>query len=136
MRSHGIKGFPDPSANGSINIGATAQVGSGGGNNSNLNPESPTYQAANQACKSLLPGGSLSGGQLPQNVAAGVKLAACMRSHGFPAFPDPTSQNVFNIPSGIDMSSAAYEAAFSTCQSKAMDHGARFSQQLGGPGAS
>lgn len=137
MRSHGIKDFPDPSGNGSLSVGASAQAGSGGNNNSDLNPDSPAYQAANQACRSLLPGGSLPAGQLAQAVAAGVKLAACMRSHGFPSFPDPTSQNIFNIPSGIDMSSAAYESAFSTCQSKAMDHDARFDQQLGNaPGTS
>lgn len=137
MRSHGIKDFPDPGANGSLSVGASAQAGSGGNGNSDLNPDSPAYQAANQACRSLLPGGSVSGGQLAQHVAAGVKLAACMRSHGFPSFPDPTSQNVFNIPGGIDTNSAAYQSALSTCQSKYTDSGARYSQHLGnGPGAS
>lgn len=136
MRSHGIKDYPDPDNNGSVNIGATAQAGSGGSNNSDLNPASPAYQAANQACRSLLPSGSLSGGQLAQHVAAGVQLATCMRSHGFPSFPDPTSQNVFNIPGGIDTNSAAYQSALSTCQSKYRDSGARYSQHLGnGPGA-
>jgi hypothetical protein len=135
MRSHGITDYPDPSGAGnSISIGSSAQAGSGGGNNSDLNPDSPAYQAASQACRSLAPGGSVSAGQLVQDVAAGVKLATCMRAHGFPSFPDPTSQNIFNIPSSIDMNSSEYESAISTCQSKAIDRGARFSQNLGGPG--
>jgi hypothetical protein len=136
MRSHGIKDYPDPNSNGSGNIGSSAKAGSGGHDNSDLNPDSPVYQAANQACRSLLPSGSLSGGQLAAHVAAGVQLAACMRSHGFPSFPDPTSQNVFNIPAGIDTNSATYQSAVSTCQSKYRDSGARYSQHLGsGPGA-
>jgi hypothetical protein len=135
MRSHGIKDYPDPGASGDISVGSSAQAGSGGNGNSDMSPNSPAYQAANQACRSLL-GGSVSGRQPTQNVAAGVKLAACMRSHSFPSFPDPTSQNVFNIPAGIDMNSAAYQSAFSTCQSKYRVSGARYSQRLGnGPGA-
>jgi hypothetical protein len=136
MRGHGIKDFPDPGAGGDISVGASAQAGIGGSGNSDLNPNNPAYQAANQACRSLLPGGSLSGARPAESVAAGVKLAACMRSHGFPSFPDPTSQNVFNVPAGIDMNSAAYQSAFSTCQSKYRVSGARYSQRLGnGPGA-
>jgi len=135
MRSHGVTNYPDPSSNGSNNVGASATAGSGG-NNSGMDPNSPTYQAATRACRSLLPGGSLAPGQLAQDVNAGVKLARCMRAHGFASFPDPTSQNVFNIPSGIDVNSAPYQSAKGTCQAKAMDHGARFSQRLGNaPGA-
>ena len=137
MRRHGIKDYPDPAASGGLSAGATAQASSGGSDNSDLNPNSPGYQAATQACRSLLPGGSLPAGQLTQHVAAGVKLAGCMRSHGFPSFPDPTGQNVFNIPGGIDMNSAAYQSALSACQSKYRDSGAKYSQHLGnGPGAS
>lgn len=46
MRSHGISGYPDPSSNGGL------QPLSGKGD---LNPNNPQFQAANNACKSLLP---------------------------------------------------------------------------------
>jgi hypothetical protein len=46
MRSHGVTNFPDPNANGGFMIGA----------NNGLNPGSPQYQHAQQACQKYLPG--------------------------------------------------------------------------------
>lgn len=53
MRSHGVPNFPDPSApsNGGP-IGFTIT------NGSDINPQSATYQKANQACQSVAPGGA------------------------------------------------------------------------------
>jgi hypothetical protein len=52
MRKHGVKDFPDPTfSGGGVNIGI--HVGSG---SSDLNPNSPVFQKAQQACGSLLPG--------------------------------------------------------------------------------
>ena len=44
MRSHGVTDFPDPTSHGLVLSG-------------NLDPSSAQFQAANQACKSDLPGG-------------------------------------------------------------------------------
>jgi hypothetical protein len=47
-----------------------------------------------------------------------LKGAACMRSHGFPAFPDPTFANntvTFNIPSNIDANSSQAKSAEAIC---------------------
>ena len=49
MRAHGITDFPDPSAQGGIALS--------GGPGSDLNPSSPQFKAADNACKSLLPNG-------------------------------------------------------------------------------
>lgn len=50
MRKHGVPDFPDPTfTNGSLTVKITAQPGS------DLNPNSPTFQAAQQACQGLLP---------------------------------------------------------------------------------
>jgi hypothetical protein len=59
MRSHGIKDFPDPNFSGG---GIRIQLN--GGPNSDVNPSSPLFQHAQQACASLLPGraGGLVGG--------------------------------------------------------------------------
>jgi len=56
MRSHGVSDFPDPQfgSGGSIRISLHASSGSGGG--SDLNPNSPIFQKAQQTCGSLLPG--------------------------------------------------------------------------------
>jgi hypothetical protein len=53
MRAHGIPNFPDPSvqANGSgVAVTIRLHAGSGG-----IDPHSPQFQAAQQACRSILP---------------------------------------------------------------------------------
>ncbi|MGH3276124.1 MAG: hypothetical protein ACRDNZ_17585, partial [Streptosporangiaceae bacterium] len=112
MRSHGVKNFPDP-VNGGFSF-------SGVGPHS-VDPGSPAFQAAKAACIHLVPGEAQRLTVTAQELAAGDKLAACMRSHGFPAFPDPTSQNVFDVPKRINIALPSYQSAFRTCQSQAHD---------------
>jgi hypothetical protein len=52
MRSKGIKNFPDPKFSGG---GAQLSLPKG------LNPNSPQFKAAEQACKTLLPNGGPGG---------------------------------------------------------------------------
>jgi hypothetical protein len=63
------------------------------------------------------PGGQF---EIGMNVGAkdGPKFSACMRKHGVPSFPDPNSQGVITIHSGmgIDPSSPAFQSARSTCE--------------------
>src|SRR4051794_9194525 len=47
MRQHGVKSFPDPDANGGIRI----EAGPGTG----LDPQSPTFKSAQEACKKYQP---------------------------------------------------------------------------------
>jgi hypothetical protein len=49
MRAHGIKDFPDPNSQGQMAIR--------GGLGSDLDPNSPPFQAAQKACQSVMPGG-------------------------------------------------------------------------------
>jgi hypothetical protein len=82
MRSHGVPNFPDPSAGGGIQIGSS----------SGINPKSPAFQSAQNACAKLMPGGGpLRGKALESRRLALLKLAQCMRNHGVPTFPDPTA---------------------------------------------
>jgi hypothetical protein len=53
MRAHGVRDFPDPSANG----GLTIQAGPG----SDLGPDNPTFVAAQKACQPIL--GPMQGGE-------------------------------------------------------------------------
>lgn len=57
MRAHGVPDFPDPktSANGGISITLN------GGPGSDLDPNSPTFQKAQQTCGHYLPGGGPKG---------------------------------------------------------------------------
>ena len=109
MRSHGIKDFPDPVANPG-GQGGSFEINGGPG--SDLNHNDPRFQAANQACQSLMP---QPGVPSAQRVAALVKLAACMRSHGFPSFPDPDSSGALDS-SKFDPSSPQLQSAMQTCQ--------------------
>jgi hypothetical protein len=114
MRSHGVPNFPDPSSGGGISIGP----GSG------IDPNSPKFRAAQQACQKVLPNG---GQQSPQQRAkmqqALLAFSACMRSHGIPDFPDPTftgggAQLSLHGSPGSDLNpqSPRFQAAQTACQ--------------------
>ena len=82
MRSHGVPGFPDPSAGGGIHITPSAGI----------DPQSPAFQSAQNACSTLMPGGGPGRGSAPESrKLAMLRLAECMRRHGLSTFPDPTA---------------------------------------------
>lgn len=115
MRSHGVPNFPDPNSNGGIPkqgvVSALRAVGSS------------QAQAAQNACNHLQPAGGLSG-QPSQTITAQdqhyyLSAAACIRSHGFPTFPDPVFSGgsvSFPIPSSIDTNSTQFTQAKQTCE--------------------
>jgi len=83
MRSHGVPNFPDPSAG-----GGGIQIPSGSG----IDPRSPAFQSAQNACSKLMPGGGPGRGSASgSRKAEMVQLAKCMRKHGLSTFPDPTA---------------------------------------------
>jgi hypothetical protein len=113
MRAHGIKDFPDPSAQGGIDLN--------GGPGSDLNPSSPQFKAANNACKSLLPPQhALSPAQQAKVRAQALRYSRCMRAHGISDFPDPDSQGQLQIkaqPGGdLDPNNPLYKAADKACR--------------------
>ena len=91
-------------------------------------PRSPQALAAQRDCKSLLPQGAdhpPTAAETAQNLALMLGLAKCMRAHGVPNFPDPTSQGLrFSPSSGINPNSPAFLAAQKRCQ--------RYSLTIGG----
>jgi hypothetical protein len=107
MRSHGVPDFPDPTVkNGAVGFDITP----GGG----VDPSSPQYQAAIQACSSLRGGGTSNSGS-SANLAKELKFAQCMRTHGVPDFPDPNKHGGFSGTSTINPQSATFQNAQSTC---------------------
>jgi hypothetical protein len=82
MRSHGVPNFPDPGSGGGVQIPQGSAI----------NPQSPAFQSAQNACSKLIPGSGPSRGHPSETrKLAMLKLAECMRSHGLSTFPDPTS---------------------------------------------
>jgi hypothetical protein len=106
MRQHGEPDFPDPSSDGVFSLNG-------------VDPGSPEYQGAQKACQNLLPK------QRPPSPAEQAKLlekalafAGCMRRHGEPDFPDPSSNggSVNFSLRGVDPRSPQYQRAESACQ--------------------
>jgi hypothetical protein len=116
MRSHGVPNFPDPASSGGIpKTGVISAEGA---------VSSAQVDAAQNACKSLLPAGSPLSGTPIQTVPTRdqqdyLKVAACLRSHGVANFPDPTFSNGtvhFDIPPSIDTHSTQFAQAKQICQ--------------------
>ncbi len=125
MQTHGVPAFPDPVTNASGQ--QTLQIN--GGPNSGLNPNSPAWQAAQTACKSLIPAGlAPSPAQQRTMEAQALKFSACMRAHGEPNFPDPSFgagavKLSISVSSGIDPRSPLFQTAQTDCRSLLPFHG-------------
>jgi hypothetical protein len=109
MRSHGVSKFPDPATGGTIPKVGLQQLG----------VSSARFQAAQRACRHLLPNGGAGpdAAQLQQARAQALSYAQCVRSRGVPNFPDPGSHGRIPDPAtvGIDQGSPKFEAANQAC---------------------
>jgi hypothetical protein len=83
IRSNGVSEFPDPDATGQFAYGIPSY-------SSPLNPSSAAWQHAIRACKNVEPAGFMPTSFTPEQLAARLKFAQCMRANGVPSFPDPT----------------------------------------------
>ena len=111
MRKHGVPNFPDPKA---VSGGYSLSFGSENG----IDPNSPQFKNAQQACKKLLPnGGTASPQEQAKQLQTALTYAACIRSHGVPNFPDPK----LHAGGGIEMGEATNSPQFKTAQ-KACRH--------------
>ena len=112
MRSHGVANFPDPSPGGGF-LSALSAAG--------IDPQSPIYRRALQACKKYNPAGNMTPAQSATENAEALESSECMRSHGVPSFPDPSTgplgEQVIDLRGrGIDLNSPTFQAASKACQ--------------------
>jgi hypothetical protein len=111
MQKHGITDFPDPNAQG--------QIALQGGPGSDLDPNNPLFQAAQNACQSLQPRPSAQ--QQAQMEKNALQFSRCMRAHGVPDFPDPQFKDggvqisISAGSGGLDPNSPQFQAAQSAC---------------------
>ena len=107
MRAHGVPSFPDPDPQGnfpSFRTGVSKQVSS----------------AANDTCAHLLSnGGTATPQQRQDKLEFGVKVAECLRAHGYPNFPDPKQLGQQPLPPGIDTGSPQFQPVETTCEAHA-----------------
>jgi hypothetical protein len=109
MRGSGVQDYPDP----------TSKVGSGGVSGSDLDPFNPIFEAAYQACQSLLPPGQETLQQMHHQLAEeGLYFARCMRAHGITNFPDPNADGQFPETQmrGLGKGSPQFTAAQNACE--------------------
>ncbi len=114
MRDHGVTNFPDPRVNGThLTIQINPSVTS-----------SPAFTSAQKACAHLLPAGAgrISGpspAQQKARIDGLLAFAACLRKHGFPNFPDPTSEGQLTLAmithAGINLQQPAVQQAGDAC---------------------
>jgi hypothetical protein len=110
MRVHGVQNFPDPDSQGNFPPPSQQALG----------VSKQTSLTAQQACKHLLSGGrSATPQQRQQKLAFGVKVAQCLRAHGYPNFPDPTGLGSQSLPSGIEVNSPQFQAMETDCEKQA-----------------
>jgi hypothetical protein len=92
-----------------------------------LNPSSPgaqshAFESAYTTCRHLLPNGGVPPAAAPRSpaqIAAFLAFAGCIRSHGFPNFPDPSSTGELNhqmvAAAGVNLHQPAVLQAGDAC---------------------
>jgi hypothetical protein len=83
VRAHGIPNFPDPDSSGQVPKETASQLG----------VSDAVLAAATGACENLNPNNPQTPQTSQQILANGLTLAKCMRAHGVPKFPDPTTSS-------------------------------------------
>jgi hypothetical protein len=109
MRAHGVSDYPDPGPGGEVTF-----------SNSDVNPSSPAFQAAQRTCQNYSSAGSPTGQVLTRDLDQLLRYAKCMRSHGIISFPDPVLRS--GLPPGfdftnMDLTSPSFLAADHVCHS-------------------
>jgi hypothetical protein len=111
VRAHGVTNFPDPDSSG--NLPASGK---------HLARSSPQFAAAESSCTHLLSSGAVTQGD-EQKIAFALKVARCMRRHGFPTYPDPTTSGQGSgtrfAGTGIDTKSPRFQMAEINCEKQA-----------------
>jgi hypothetical protein len=117
MRAHGVPNFPDPKASENGNhIQVVVSV-------AGLDPSSPQFKHAQAACAYLMPAGNVQNGpsaaQQQARLQGLIAFIRCLRTHGFPSFPDPDSQGQLSLTAvtkaGINFHQPGLLTAADTC---------------------
>jgi hypothetical protein len=109
MRSHGLSSYPDPKVSQSGDR-VSVTISPGG-----LDPNSPAFRSASQACGHLMPGGGAPAAPSPQQQAQDLRYASCMRTHGVLSFPDPDRDGAFTLPTALDQQAPLFQRATKAC---------------------
>jgi hypothetical protein len=112
MRSHGVPGWPDFTISGVFDKAKIVALG----------VSQARLTSVSHTCNRLVPNAGQPQGQTITlaDQAYYLRAAECMRSHGFPEFPDPTFQDgrvTANVPASVDQETPKFKRAAATCTS-------------------
>jgi hypothetical protein len=113
MRDNGVPDYPDPDP--------TGRQGAG---HDTFDRDDPTFKAANEKCRGLLPAGGEHETPGPEAITGLLKFAQCMRDNGVPEFPDPDANGAF--PKEAEQGShddPKFQAASEKCRKDLPQHG-------------
>ncbi|XVQ07108.1 hypothetical protein ACQP1W_31285 [Spirillospora sp. CA-255316] len=111
MRENGVAKFPDPGSDGSQIVGKS----------SGIDPKSPEFKKAMEACKDLSPQAEGQKDGKPADLAKSRVWAKCIRDHGVPEFPDPEIDGntaVVDMTGVPNDEGAPLDKALEDCQDK------------------
>jgi hypothetical protein len=109
MRSHGIPNWPDPTGDGNFDKSALRAL--------NLS-ESRVRALEDGPCNITIPSPQQAYTITPAIRTDYLRGAACMRSHGYPNFPDPTFPEgtvTIAVPPSMDTHSPRFRSAATIC---------------------
>ena len=116
MRSNGAPKYPDPRS-GNVLPDGLPKV-----DFQELGVSSPQFAAGESACARVLPnGGASTAAASQQTLTDVVRFSACMRSHGVPNWPDPSTIsgglgfNLIGIQPPVDTNSLQFQHALHEC---------------------
>jgi hypothetical protein len=119
MRSHGLPNFyftkstPSPPPAGTAGVMAARDFN---GYSVEFDPDSQVFKAAEKACLHLAPFFSGTPPRVShQQFLKELKSVDCLRSHGYPNWPDPPHVLGQTMPVGVDTSSPQFKAAVKKC---------------------
>jgi hypothetical protein len=133
LRDHGIEvdDAPGPGGKGEHRVGIKVQA-----------KDAKKMEAAQRACQKLAPNGGEPPKLNPEQVEAVRTMAACMRSHGVPSFPDPDKNGILRLSfvkgksdASLDPESPTFHKAMETCRSDDMPMQMSRRSDGDGPGA-
>jgi hypothetical protein len=107
-----VKDFPDPSDDGGGQVV---------GKDSGVDPKSPEFTKAQEACQDLMPQANGAKGGKPADLAKAREWAKCIRENGVPKFPDPELDGNAAVvdTTGIpDEEGGPLDKALETCEDK------------------
>ncbi len=107
-RRHGMPRLPDPvlGAKGQVMLPGYARVPT----------PTPAVQSACAAqIRAIQSTGGVDAAESGSDIAALVRVAVCIRAHGFPQWPDPNGRGEFHVGSAVAGTPAKLGAAVSAC---------------------